>query len=620
MDAKTYPLQDILKPERRYVIPTFQRDYEWTREGQWELLFDDLATAADRLLTVRNSGEDGSKLKSMEQRVSPHFLGAIVCASLPFATGGIALRSVIDGQQRLTTIQLLIRGLLDVLLETESERAKSVRRMLFNPDDVVESPDEVYKLWPRRKDRDLWPVAMASELPTITPDAHLYLQARAYFADATREYATIDGAVDHGRLSGLADALSSLFKLVVIDLDDNDDAQIIFEVLNGRQTPLSAIDLVKNLLFLRAELDEENVEELYNRYWAQFDDKWWKENVGRGHAARGRRDVLLSVWLTAATGEEANVGHLYREARTYLNDGPTTEEALHDLNLFAEAYQTVYERLPAPDKRLTVAYRRLRALDITTAVPLLTWLATISAEHLSLERQIHAVEAVESWAVRRAFVGWQTRGYGALLAKVLKDAKVALKAGGDVADMISASLRDSALAWPTDADLRGAFSSRQFYNGMSQGRIRLLLGSIDQQLRLENPHEPDAMVDYESLQIEHVMPRSWPAHWPVVGGDGSAVDRDDENPEWVVRASERNAVVDRVGNLTLVTATFNNEVSNLGWEVKRPEFLKQRSLVINYMVADSACWDEGTIDQRGRGLADAAIRIWGPPPAASPTV
>lgn len=100
----------------------------------------------------------------------------------------------------------------------------------------------------------------------------------------------------------LADALSSLFKLVVIDLDDNDDAQVIFEVLNGRQTPLSAIESVKNLLFLRGELAEDDVERLYDQYWARFDEKWWKETVGRGHAQRGRRDVLLSVWLTATTG------------------------------------------------------------------------------------------------------------------------------------------------------------------------------------------------------------------------------------------------------------------------------------------------------------------------------
>lgn len=131
VDVKTYPLQDILKPERRYIIPTFQRDYEWTLEGQWRLLFEDLASTADQIsFEVRTSSAQGSVLKSKEQEISPHFLGAVVCASLPFATGGVALRSVIDGQQRLTTIQLLIRGLLDVLIANESERAKSVRRML----------------------------------------------------------------------------------------------------------------------------------------------------------------------------------------------------------------------------------------------------------------------------------------------------------------------------------------------------------------------------------------------------------------------------------------------------------------------------------------------------------
>ncbi|MEI7624339.1 MAG: DUF262 domain-containing protein [Actinomycetes bacterium] len=104
MDAKTYPLQDILKPERRYIIPTFQRDYEWTLDGQWKLLFEDLENVSDRLLELRESGLEGSALTSREQSLSPHFLGAIVCARLPFSPGGVALRSVIDGQQRLTTV------------------------------------------------------------------------------------------------------------------------------------------------------------------------------------------------------------------------------------------------------------------------------------------------------------------------------------------------------------------------------------------------------------------------------------------------------------------------------------------------------------------------------------
>ena len=602
MDAKTYPLQEILKPERRYIIPTFQRDYEWTLDGQWRLLFEDLEATAERLLDVRYSGASGSALKSKEQSVSPHFLGAIVCAGLPFSTGGVALRSVIDGQQRLTTIQLLIRGLLDVLTESDSERSKSVRRMLRNPDDVVEMEEEIHKLWPRRKDREVWPLAMGDAPPSHAQRGdHLYLQARQFFADSARDFAVNgEGESDQSRLVALADALSSLFKLVVIDLDDNDDAQVIFEVLNGRQTPLSAIDLVKNLLFLRGELDDEDVDYLYDKYWAEFDDVWWKQEVGRGHAQRGRRDVLLSVWLTAITGAEANVGHLYREARTYLDEGPPTEDVLKELGAYAQAYKVIYGAAPVQNPRLATAYERIRAMDITTAVPLLAWLRTLPSDVLTDEQHVRAVTAVESWALRRAFVGWQTRGYGTHFARVLREARLAAEKGTDVVDAVVGGLRGGALEWPDDAAVREAFLTRRFYSGMAQSRIRLLLGALDCLLRDEDPHEPPAVIDYDDLQIEHVMPRSWVEHWPVYTEEGLAVAQSDDDPVWVTLADQRSRTVDRIGNLTLVTGTFNRDVSNLAWDAKRPEFAKQKSLVINHELANSDAWDESRIVSRAK--------------------
>ena len=612
MDAKTYPLQEILKPERRYIIPTFQRDYEWTRDGQWRLLFEDLEIAAERLLEVRNSGATGSSLKTKEQSISPHFLGAIVCAGLPFSTGGVALRSVIDGQQRLTTVQLMIRGLLDVLQEVGSDRAKSVRRMLFNPEDVVESPDEICKLWPRRKDRELWPRALADDLPVDDQERdHLYLQAREFFGEAARKFALgSEGSLDENRLGALADALSSLFKLVVIDLDDNDDAQVIFEVLNGRQTALSAIDLVKNLLFMRSELDDEDVDTLYDQYWAQFDDEWWKQEVGRGHAQRGRRDVLLSVWLTAATGTEANVGHLYREARDYLDGGPQTEAVLQELSTFAKAYKVIYDAAPCEDERLAVSYARIRSLDITTAVPLLAWLRTVDRTELSLEEHVRAAQAIESWALRRAFVGWQTRGYGTHLSRVLREAKRAAEKEVDIADAVVVGLQGGVLDWPTDADVQSAFQERKFYRGVSQARIRLLLGAIDERLRSDDPHEPPASIEYDSLQIEHVMPQKWQEHWPITEEDGTVVEAVAENPRWPTLSAERDRVVDRIGNLTLVTSSFNGAVSHLGWTVKKPEFEKQKSLVINYDIAKSQSWGERHISERAERLAAVAIAIW----------
>ena len=623
MDAKTYPLQEILKPERRYIIPTFQRDYEWTLDGQWRLLFEDLESTADRLLDARASQSESSVvLKNKEQNVTPHFLGAIVCASLPFATGGVALRSVIDGQQRLTTIQLLVRGLLDVLQEAGSDRRKSVRRMLFNPDDVVDSPEEVHKLWPRRRDREVWPTAMGDAVPAYAGSKdHLYLRARRYFAEAVRESVRSDaGEPDSERLQALADALSSLFKLVVIDLEENDDAQVIFEVLNGRQTPLAAIDLVKNLLFLRGELADEDVDRLYETYWAGFDDDWWKAVVGRGHAARGRRDVLLSVWLTGVSGVEANVSHLYREAREYLNGpgAPDTEHVLRELSDYAKAYRAIYGA-EAVDPRLRTSYDRLNEFEITTAVPLLAWLRIASPEVISLDDEVRAVRAVESWAMRRSYVGWQTRGYGTHLTRVLRAAKNASNAGKNVGDAVVDALQDGALAWPSDGEVREAFRTRSFYNGVAQYRIRALFRAIDDLLRSEDPHEPPAAIGFDDLQIEHVLPRSWMTHWPLIGFDGTPVDPDAGDAASVQRVLERRQALDRLGNLTLVTQAFNLDVSNLGWSAKRPEFAKQSALVINKGIAAVDDWTESEIDARCVFLAAVATRVWLDPVALGGT-
>ncbi|MGO3147813.1 MAG: DUF262 domain-containing protein [Leucobacter sp.] len=603
-------MQDILKPERRYIIPTFQRDYEWTKDDQWRLLFEDLAMTADRVLESRGPEKSVSGART-QKVVSPHFLGAIVLAALPFDAGNVALRSVIDGQQRLTTMQLMCRGLLDVLTEFNSDRAPSINRMLFNPADVVQTTDEIYKLWPRRKDRDIWPQAMAATPPARQASEHPYLQARRFFAEQALEYARNElDEIDQDRLTALATGLSAFFKLVVIDLDENDDAQVIFEVLNGRQTPLSAIDLVKNLLFLRAELNNEDVERLYDAYWAPFDDAWWKERIGRGHAARGHRDVVLSVWLTAVSGEEANVSHLYREARDYLEHGPETEVALQELSAFAESYKIIYGQIEAPDPLLRDTYNRIRALDITTAVPLLAWLLTLSGESLSIEDHVRTVQAIESWAMRRSFAGWQTRGYGTHFARILRVAKSAHQAGEGIAEIIEDALLTGNLGWPTDTEVRFAFTTRKFYGGISPARIRLLLGTIDHQLRSEDENEPPAILEYGDLQIEHVMPRSWTAHWPIPDETGSALIPNESDPLWLHKKAERDRALNRIGNLTLVTASFNNDLSNQSWALKKPEFATQKSLVINYELGASEAWNEQEIEDRSQRLADVALRVW----------
>lgn len=606
MEAKTWALGEILKPERRYIIPTFQRSYEWTEEKQWRLLFADLVATADRLFQRRLFAKMTDSQPD-EASVSPHFLGAIVCDSLPYPAGGVALRSVIDGQQRLTTLQLLLRGLLDVVQEEDVDgelkgKAKSLSKMISNDEDSGASPEDVYKLWPRRDDRVLWPLVISDDVPAYGKSDHLYLQARRYFAVATRK--SLSEAVGEERVErvrSLVDAADTLFKLVVIDLEKNDDAQVIFEVLNGRQTALSASDLVKNLIFLRAEFAKaEHLEEMYDRYWAGFDDPWWKKKVGTGHAARGQRDVLLSVWLTATTATDVSVGNLYGEVRAYLDrEKPKTEEMLASLKAFAKAYQEVYASRHVDDEVLRQAYDHLIKLGNLTAIPLLTWLRTLPEAFLGADEHGEAVQAVESFTVRRMIAGsgWGTRNYGQIFVKVMADAKAAPLGG--VRDAIVAALHEA--GWPTDDELRTAMLGNNFY-AQNQKRQRLVLGAIDSRLRADDPKQAPAAVDYSKLQIEHVLPGKWEKHWPLDESLGEV--------ERIKAKDARNLAKNTIGNLTLVTQHFNGSVSNLGWADKQPEFAKQSSILLNLGIAAVPQWGEVSIEERGSALAAVAAKVW----------
>jgi len=300
---------------------------------------------------------------------------------------------------------------------------------------------------------------------------------------------------------------------------------------------------------------------------------------------------------------------------------------LQELDTFAQAYGVIYNASPCEDERLAVSYGRIRSLGITTAVPLLAWLRTIDSEQLPLEDHIRAVKATESWASRRAFVGSQTRGYGAHLSRVLRGAQQAHAGDLDIADAVEAGLQVGHLNWPSDDDVRSAFLRRRYCGtgGIRRERVHLLLSAIDERLRADDPNEPPASIDYKNLQIEHVMPQKWKTHWPVTVKGGSIVTEDPDDPQWQSLFAKRNRAVDRIGNLTLVSQSFNGTVSNLSWVVKMAAFQKQKSLVINYHIAQSESWDEARIEQRAEFLAEIAVAIWprpadlGPVPASNST-
>lgn len=314
----------------------------------------------------------------------------------------------------------------------------------------------------------------------------------------------------NARASLLVATLLGLVKLVVIDLESVDDAQVIFEALNARNTPLSATDLVKNLLFMRAQAQHHDAEAMYDRLWKRFDDdsEWWRDPVGVGHAQRARQDWLLGDWLIAQLGKPINVGRLYGEFRGWL-DASRTEplDALSTLKQYADAYEALNDRLPGTTRRELEAFRRIERLNITVATPVMLWLLVQPAERVSPSDRERAVLAVESFVVRQMAIKAQTRAYGLVFVEVLKAARAA---PADPAQAVIDALRSDphGYAWPTFQEIEDGFVTGRYYGpgGINQERLRMVLGAIDQLLQRDAPKSEASTVEYDSLQIEHVMP------------------------------------------------------------------------------------------------------------------
>jgi hypothetical protein len=230
-------------------------------------------------------------------------------------------------------------------------------------------------------------------------------QAQAFFIDAINEWAEVGNDEDKvkARLKALVTALRTHLRLVVIDLEPGDNAQVIFETLNHRATPLLAADLVRNLVFQVAQSNGLPMETLYTRYWRELDGDYWRQQIAQGRLFRPRIDVFLNHWLTMIQMREVPTVRIFTEFRDglivtqqrYL--GPLLAELASD----AEVYRKM-DSLPPESVEGRLQYRVIKAMDTAVVGPLLMWLLRWTAEDLPEAQRHKALNALESWLVRRA--------------------------------------------------------------------------------------------------------------------------------------------------------------------------------------------------------------------------
>lgn len=602
MDAKPRTLSRLFAEDARHIVPLYQRPYVWERERQWKPLWDDVIAVTERYLASGNQHGPPPQ----------HFVGAIVLEQQRTLPGDLSVYTVIDGQQRLTTLQLLIAAVAEVAREHGVDRVrKLLRRMLDNDDELVTKAEERFKVWPTNANRAAFVAVMQPGGPPadrVDDPYNRIDEAWAFFLAEAREWVIAENADTderQRRLDGLRTALSDLVPLVSITLDPGDNAQIIFETLNARGTPLLALDLVKNAVFHRAGEQGADTDTLYANVWRpQLDDDYWREEIRQGRLYRPRAELFLMHWLAMTLKEVIPATELYTTFRSRVLQSTTAPEMANLIPALVEDAGVMRSfDAQASDSVERHFFERVDALDTTTLMPLA--LLLFRSTEITVSQRRRALRALESWLVRRALGRYTTRSYNEIVPVLLR----AVDESPDRADAViitqlKSGTGDRAL-WPDDLTMRSLFAHRDLYGWVAQRRLVMVLHAVEHAFRLEQ-NKSEGLSGESKLTIEHIVPQKWQNHWPLpedAKGDAAA---------------DRDALINHLGNLTLTTGELNSAMSHASWPVKRQALVDHSLLLLNKRVVDHHphSFTEKDIKARGAELADKILEIWPGPDSA----
>ncbi len=613
MQAGDVKLGKVFSNDHVNVIPLFQRPYVWDKDENWAPLWHDVTLAAREVEADRLSG-------AQEPSDSTYFLGAVVIHQRVTHPQRLDSSHIIDGQQRMTTLQVLLAAMRAIAAARGQDKtAAQCTALLENREEVLdeEFPHDRYKVWPLPQDRTafLWAVRRPGEDVALPDENHRLVRARQWFEEQIIEWLDEEGA-EPTRLQDVLTALKDRMQLVQINLGTSDHPQVIFEALNHRGVRLAAADLVKNRLFyaVDGQGDGKQAEKLLLDYWLTLDNEYWRSSVTTGRIKRALVDLLISYWLTVKTQDEVIVDSLFSDFSRWMDR--TDERAaaiIKDLRRYADIYTRILNSSPAtPTGRLVAT---MRATNTNTPWPAL--LALHATDRVPMEQLDKAASSIDSYMMRRGVGGLTTKDYNRVFIGVLKAviAATPATAGDAVTNVLAAHTADSRY-WPTDKEFAEALTGPGIYERMHRARLKALLVVMENHLRSDMVVGNNLLdVGDSSLNIEHVLPQKWKANW-LISEDA------DEMAE-----NRRGSSVNRLGNLTLATTKLNPTLSNKAWTEKRPLLqshslvrLTSASILASPDTSDlpddewTSTWDEVRIEFRTRLLADLAEILWPGPP------
>lgn len=413
---------EIFNLPQHLDIPLFQRPYVWDEELQWQPLWQDIRRLAELRLAQPSAG-------------ATHFLGAIVLQASINQSATLQPRSIIDGQQRLTTLQLLLDATAAAFEARDLDHlAAQLNEFTHNARHFVRDDESRLKLRHTNRDQAAFAEVMDADPPVdygaLRHGSSLIARAHRYFFEHVEQWLGDTGSEGSRRAEVLATVIARGLQLVVIDLRLEENSQEIFETLNARGTPLTAADLIKNFVFQRLAAESVDTKRAYAEQWP-FETQFWDKQLSVGRFPISRSSLFLNQWLISRVAEEVGPTSTFTRFKHHLEyeSGVPMQASLRLINTEAATYQTWTERAADPTaalSRVELCVYRMQAAETEVLKPLLLWVHDPEAQRTA--DVIDGVVAVaESWLMRRSLL----RLTLADAARVIADA---IRTGTSVAD------------------------------------------------------------------------------------------------------------------------------------------------------------------------------------------
>lgn len=572
MRAKEIKLNKLLiENDNKFTIPIFQRKYSWT-EKQCLTLWEDI-----------------KKLSTKDENTG-HFIGSIVCYDTKpeYLPGEIHEKILIDGQQRLTTLSLIMLAIARVYENKgEKEKAWSIKKnFIFNIDYKGE---DYYKLVPTYEDKETF-FAIAKETETDLKEKSKQMLDNFNLFCSLLE--------NNEELEKIYLGVNRLDLVYVVLSKGQDDPQVIFESMNSTGMELKQGDLLRNYLLLDCTKDEQI--DLYEKYWKPIEQDFGREGYIE------KFDYFLRDYLTMLEKKTIKLDMGYEEFKEYYREkNYTKEEILRNLRTYSKYYSRIYN-CTDEDKELNELWKELKTQQLGVANPFLIQVYNDYEESkksmedfLSKEDFKEIVKTIASYVFRRYIVGIPTNSLNKTFAVLYNSVD---KKNYKKSIIIALQLLDSYKKFPTDTEFKEAFITKDIYN------LRLKNYILE---KLENNrHYNNIKIDGEDISIEHILPEN-----PNL------------NKEWQKALGEnykelQKNYVHRIGNLTITKGVYNSMMRDY-------PFLKKINVVggikaSHYRLSDDVVyqedenknkverkeWNIESIKERSERLAEEALEIW----------